>query len=600
MLTGPRLISLLLMAILSMTALGGSSSAHETYSPVYKGSRLHDRSLDQLPLLPGVELVGNAFDLLTASRNGIDRSVGSVFRFVLNQTTVDGKYSVPFGVKYGMSPLCARQVTSRTIKSSNEYTSTTTNDVTVGGSYKLFTGSYSQSSKHVRSRLAKQSLVVSISRTRCIQYRTTLFPGYAQLDEFFVAAVKRLPVDFTLETADQFERFLMSWNTHVTTGCTTGGVLEQSSFTSTDYLKTHTMDHTSQQASVKFYISIDPKASSETTVDKEFEQLSSFDSIESHGGLMQSDDQWSSWAASVQALTNPACLDFTAVEISAVLRPEWTADSALHARADALSAGIEAFFNRKGCMNPAASNYDQRALVDDNSCALPPAPPLSSRGVALVCGPNCDPRSFQLGLPSDQRSDFHSSGGWKCHCCRNSEGQLRAEVRTDPGQSVVQCAGVDVGETENGKVSIASCSGRSCSCTYLEAVPTYSPTPFPTPTASPTPFPTPTASPTPFPTPTASPTPAVPTSAPFAPNPDSSAPPSTPTRPKPASHHTLVIATSSGGSIACLAVGFMLVRAFRRKQPAIASRLLEEEGSNEFDVERGRVGPNSGHAAGSL
>lgn len=230
--------------------------------------------------------------------------------------------------------------------------------------------------------------------------------------------------------------------------------MDQYSFTSTDYLKTHTMDQTSSEAQATFEISIDASASSTTTVDTEFEKDTSTTSVVAHGGVMQDDDQWTAWANSVQELENVACLDWTAIELSDLLGPSWTSDPELNGRAAPMKSGINSYFNRTGCTDPAASNYNSSALVDDGSCV--DNPPAETRSTSLICGPSCDPNTLTLGLNDDQQSAFHSSGGWKCHCIRDSGGILHAEIKTDPAQTVTQCTGSYIADGSP-DISLASC-----------------------------------------------------------------------------------------------------------------------------------------------
>merc|ERR1712178_506242 len=90
--------------------------------------------------------------------------------------------------------------------------------------------------------------------------------------------------------------------------------------------------------------------------------------VESHGGTMAADDQWATWADSVQQFANPACLDYTAIDLSELMPPAWTGDVELNKRAAEMSTAIRAFYNRTGCTDIAAYNFNASALVDDGSC----------------------------------------------------------------------------------------------------------------------------------------------------------------------------------------------------------------------------------------
>ena len=81
------------------------------------------------------------------------------------------------------------------------------------------------------------------------------------------------------------------------------------------------------------------------------------------------------WADSVQQFSNPACLDASAVDLGTLLSPaaKWTRDPQLHKRSAEVTAAIKAYYNRTGCTDMHASNYNASALVDDGSRHAPSA-----------------------------------------------------------------------------------------------------------------------------------------------------------------------------------------------------------------------------------
>lgn len=87
---------------------------------------------------------------------------------------------------------------------------------------------------------------------------------------------------------------------------------------------------------------------------------------------MAADDQWASWAQSVQDLKSPACLDWTAIEMPDVLLPPWSpAGNPASSRVPALRAALKDWFDRPGCRDPNALNFNASALQDDGSCSYP-------------------------------------------------------------------------------------------------------------------------------------------------------------------------------------------------------------------------------------
>merc|ERR1712070_226241 len=118
-----------------------------------------------------------------------------------------------------------------------------------------------------------------------------------------------------------------------------------------------------------FIISIDSKHGSDVVVDQDFNESTYQESIIAYGGIIAEDDQWVDWANSVQHLESPQCLDWTAIEMPDVLLPPWSPPGQAGAdRVDSLRAALQDYFDRPGCNDPKAVNYNVSALSDDGSC----------------------------------------------------------------------------------------------------------------------------------------------------------------------------------------------------------------------------------------
>ena len=234
--------------------------------------------------------------------------------------------------------------------------------------------------------------MVSESRTKCSTHSLTLIPGAAALSADFVNAVKRLtpfnassksfepgcferrdPALWALCPAAQREYltfFRDAYPPVVTTSCEIGGVMSQFAFTSKNYLKNHTLDQTEKQASITFIVSLSTDTKKIHTTDASYELDTNTQSLTVSGGSFESDDQYVAWAQSVQSFQNPACLNYEAIDLSALLSPPWTTDAELNALAPSMGAAITAYYNRRGCTESCAANFKKDALVDDGTCVV--------------------------------------------------------------------------------------------------------------------------------------------------------------------------------------------------------------------------------------
>jgi len=334
---------------------------------------LADVASAQTPRLPGIGGLGSSFDLLSADRDGIESAIGNLFVMDYTKTTEDGKYMIPEGVLAGEDPECDRDILTQSWMSQHEYDSTKNDGIIIGGDFGRFSGSYSHQTKHVHNKLSKNTSTIAASRTQCRVYTVTLLPGYAELNPLFLEAIDMLPDTYYKDTEDVYHAFLETWQTHVLTRCRLGGVMEQITATNKIYRHKHSEDELENEIKASFIISIDKTHSHDVVVDDEFEHDTSFEGVEAHGGQMQPDDQWATWAQSVQQLQSPACVDWSAVEMPDVLLPPWSPEGLPQAaKVSALRAAVAEWFFRPGCTDVTALNFNESALTNDTSCVFPP------------------------------------------------------------------------------------------------------------------------------------------------------------------------------------------------------------------------------------
>ena len=368
--------------------------------------------------VPGTNFIGEAFDIMRASPDGIDSSSGQIFSFVYNQTTTVGaqEYSYAWGTTAASVPKCDYRAQTSASSSFEEYKEHLTASVSMGGSYEIFTGSLQASVQAVNERVSGRDQTVSRTRVMCQVFDIRLLPGYVPLSLMFLQAVYGLPTTYDASSAGKFDDFLSTWGTHVVTGCKVGGTMTADAFTDASYVKTHRTFEVEAEAKADFtFVNGEAKATGGTDADKEFKDATTFGSIEQHGGTVDSSDNWVQWARSVQSLNSPVCFDWSAVEIATVLGPSWVTDPEINARVLAVERATEVFFARTGCTNPSAINYNKTARADDGSCVWPP------------------PGTWKLGDPNDSCKTVCSSarltcadGDWGVHTEASFLGALAA------------------------------------------------------------------------------------------------------------------------------------------------------------------------------
>lgn len=260
--------------------------------------------------------------------------------------------------------------------------------------------------------------------------------------------------------------------------------MEQQSITEKNYLNTHDETKIESESKKAFVISIDSSHSQDIVVDQDFEDATNEEGIVAHGGIMATDDQWASWAQSVQQLESPACLDWTAIEMPDVLLPPWSpANIAASSRVDALRAALQDWFDRPGCTDPTAVNYNPSALQDDGSCRNMPSFTFTelcrcygfNDDYTFICGQDvygCPGSQLSLGYVADTQitgtTPLHwcnSHGGYFCtqsSCDGITEFQLLGYISSEPNATLGMETGLylcQMGSRNRFDTTSADCGG---------------------------------------------------------------------------------------------------------------------------------------------
>ena len=152
-----------------------------------------------LPHVPGVSGVGATFDLLYAGRDGIDKSFATAFTYNFTRRTVDGKYTMPYGMIQGNTGgTCAREITSHSYENQEDYTTDTTSAVSISGGPAAATtggaklsGSFTATNRNLFQKIADRKFAASMGRTKCTMYELSLLSGYAEINPLIAEKVIR-------------------------------------------------------------------------------------------------------------------------------------------------------------------------------------------------------------------------------------------------------------------------------------------------------------------------------------------------------------------------------------------------------------------------
>ena len=314
----------------------------------------------------GTGLVGVSFSLVKGLE--AESIVGSVIKYRFKEEPIsyqNKSYLYPLGFTMGRFPVCSKSFRSFTAKTLLEYQSKMTSLYGFSGEYKMLTGLLSLNSEEVKNQIAKNHATVSYVAARCSQYHLQMIPRGVELASWYKKELELLPEDFNESTKSQFFEFFDHFGDSVISGCSVGGRLTRTSYTTEHFVRSHGVLKVNKQAKTSFFASMDGTQEKESQATKEYKQNTEESEITSHGGVWSfGDNPWNSWAESVQRLENVSCASWKAISVADLL----VADSAFEEKRSVLKDALRSYHERKGCTNPNASNYDPSALQDDGTC----------------------------------------------------------------------------------------------------------------------------------------------------------------------------------------------------------------------------------------
>ena len=202
--------------------------------------------------------------------------------FAKGRITPEGTYKLPDHFYYADQRICRFQADTTTSSNYEQLKDSITSTFSIEGGYQAFTGSLSSSTQHIKESMKKFESTVSYTETKCFQYSL----GYtgAELADWFLDEVYRLPFEYNANNKHLFEHFFTLYGDHVMTQCNIGGILRQTVSTSSAYAKTNNQLKITEQAKATFYVTVDQSMTIDHSVEKEFQDNSSSTSIVAIGG----------------------------------------------------------------------------------------------------------------------------------------------------------------------------------------------------------------------------------------------------------------------------------------------------------------------------
>jgi hypothetical protein len=292
--------------------------------------------------------------------------------FTQSRVTPNDKYKLPDGVEWNDIDECIFVAKTDTVSTMKEYIQTQSSKTEVKGKFEKFSGSFSQETKDVREQLEKHDRSVSVTRIGCKQYSLRVW-GYPKLKPFVIANMKNLPIPYNKTlNYEQYETFFEFFGDHITTHVTLGGLMEKKSYTSNDYMKTHTTHSVKTKASASFYVEINHSDSRKSELTTEWNHATISESIIARGGdpWRSGESSWTSWAHSTE--NRPQIMHEKLADISIIFQKEFLPNpdvipDIIQRRAE-MKQALHDYLIRPGCTNPTSPNYTTNANVDDGSC----------------------------------------------------------------------------------------------------------------------------------------------------------------------------------------------------------------------------------------
>uniref|UniRef100_A0A7S1M3U2 MACPF domain-containing protein n=1 Tax=Neobodo designis TaxID=312471 RepID=A0A7S1M3U2_NEODS len=349
--------------------------------------------------------------------------------FTEGKTTSDGKYELPDkGVSYVPDVSCDFAASTNTFSTWESFNQSFTSSMSVSGGFSWAKAKLSTTVQEAMQQMMQYRRVVSTSYGICSLYKLFLEPGILPFDDFFLSLAGQLPTQYNESVKADYELFFQEFGTHAFLQAELGGSLMEFAFTDQGYFEAAGSLSVQQQAQSSFLFKVSGNSKYKAGISAAFEGNTSFSELNFHGGQPWNNTAtWEWWSRTV--------LDDPSYPISATIMSHTqlfsiSGNPTLQARADALALATLDFLVRPGCTDPAATNYDPGATVDNGSCRLPPPTPAPTGPEACTfCSTSNDcasPRSGNVGcsrchtprcpLGAPANCWQTSDGGTSCGC----------------------------------------------------------------------------------------------------------------------------------------------------------------------------------------
>lgn len=335
-------------------------------------------------LLPGSEFLGLGYNIykgnpITTNVNGDPGYQLQVFEYDYSdqQTTTDGKYSIPNAVQAVLLSGCDSQLQINTINSAYAYQRAISNGFSLGGGYDGVEFTFGLEAQNIRDTTDSNQNVYTTAQFECASYKLQVNPFIPPaLSATFIAAVNGLPSTYDEDKYNFFiEQFGTSFITELRLGARFGQQLTFAYTTFDDFVKNGLSISTaiSYEAYAKAGFTHNQSTSTTEKVASAIENEASF----SVGGSYSTDPQ----TFFQNALNEPAPIYLSTLPIYTLLgAPWWTGTENLTAKQKLLEVAVngycEVLGNEMGISDPCTPPPPVPALVPS------PAP---KNGVHQIC-----------------------------------------------------------------------------------------------------------------------------------------------------------------------------------------------------------------------